>query len=302
MKKWLFPLFAVLLIFLTGCRSLDVLNPQGPMAKTQADVIIFSIIVMGGILIVVYILYIYMLTKYRASKSAPDYEPPHMEGSKWLEITWTIIPTLIVIMLSVVTIRSTNAVESPPQGYNNEKPLIIYAVSSNFKWHFSYPEEGIETVNYANIPTGRPLEFRLYSYGPITSFWVPQLGGQKYAMSDMVTKLHLAADREGSFSGKNANFNGTGFAKMEFEVLAMSPTKYVKWVQEVKSSAPALTKEKFNTLLQTEFIGRETYASTHLAFRPAPEKANSGHHHGSSNSGSIKEGDNKGENHPHGGH
>lgn len=287
MKKWLFVLFAFLLIFLTGCRSLDVLNPQGPMAKTQADVIIFSIIVMGGILIVVYVLYIYMLTKYRASKSAPDYEPPHMEGSKWLEITWTIIPTIIVIMLSVVTIRSTNTVEAPPKGYNNERPLVIYAKSSNFKWHFSYPEENIETVNYVNIPTKRPIEFRLKSHNSITSFHVPQLGGQKYAMSDMVTKLYLAADNEGSFMGRNANFNGRGFAKMQFEVLAMSPARYGEWVREVKRSAPALTERKFNTLLQTEFVGRETYASTHLAFRPTPEEANSCHHRGLPDSSSI---------------
>lgn len=291
-KGLLFTLFAALLVLLTGCDSLDVMNPKGPMAKTQSDVIIFSMIVMAGILFVVYALYIFMLTKYRASKAAPDYEPPHEEGSKWLEITWSLIPVIIVTVLSVVTIRSTVAVESPPEGYDNQKPLVIYAASSNFKWHFSYPEEGIETVNYLNIPTNRPIEFRLYSYGPITSFWVPQLGGQKYAMSDMVTTLHLAADHEGSFDGKNSNFSGKGFAHMQFEVLAMSPAKYTEWVKEVKGSASELTEEEFNSLLKTEFVGRKTYSSTHLTFRPAPEGEHGGHHHGgSSNGDSHKESD-----------
>ncbi|WP_339158387.1 cytochrome aa3 quinol oxidase subunit II [Paenibacillus sp. FSL W8-0186] len=274
--------FSALLVFLSGCNTLKVLDPKGPVAKTQSDVIIFSIITMAFILLVVYVLYVYMLTKYRASKAAPDYEPPHDEGKTWLEITWTAFPLIIVIILSVVTIRSTNAVEAVPKDYQDQKPMIIYAASSNWKWHFSYPEEGIETVNYVNIPTHRPVEFRLYAYGPITSFWVPQLGGQKYAMSDMVTKLNLVAEHEGSFMGKNANFSGEGFAHMEFEVLAMNQKEYDKWVDEVKSTASELTPDEFQTLLDTKFVGRKTYSSTHLTFLPPPEGEHAGHNHGDS--------------------
>ncbi|CAM4417955.1 cytochrome aa3 quinol oxidase subunit II [Paenibacillus macerans] len=279
--------FSALLALLTGCDSLTVLNPKGPVAKTQSDVIIFSIITMAFILLVVYVLYIYMLSKYRASKLPADYEPPHEEGSKWLEITWITIPIIIVAVLSVVTVRSTAAVEKVPAGYEDQKPLVIYAASSNWKWHFSYPEEGIETVNYVNIPTHRPVEFRLYSYGPITSFWVPQLGGQKYAMSDMVNKLNLVAEHEGSYMGKNSNFSGEGFAHMEFEALAMSPSEYDKWVEEVKTTAPALTEEEFDSLMNTEFVGRKSYSSTHLSFKPAPEGENAGHHHGGSEEGAT---------------
>ncbi|CAM3026584.1 cytochrome aa3 quinol oxidase subunit II [Paenibacillus sediminis] len=267
------PLFVVFLLFavlLSGCSPLTVLDPKGPVAKTQSDTIMFSVFVMAGILAVVYILYIYMLTKYRATKANEDYVPPHIEGSKWLELIWTIIPVIIVIVLSVVSVRSTAAVETTPKGYENEKPLVIYASSSNWKWHFSYPEEGIETVNYVNIPTNRTVEFRLYSYGPITSFWIPQLGGQKYAMSDMVTKLRLVAEHADSYLGRNSNFNGKGYAQMEFEAQAMSPADYRKWVHDVKTTAPALTKEEFNTLLNTPFVGRKTYSSTHLSFSPPP--------------------------------
>lgn len=279
-KGLLLVLFSALLVLLTGCNSLAVLNPKGPVAKTQSEVIIFSMITMAFILLVVYVLYIYMLTKYRASKAAPDYEPPHVEGSKWLEITWITIPVIIVAVLSVVTVRSTNAVERVPEGYEDQKPLVIYASSSNWKWHFSYPEEEIETVNYVNIPTHRPVEFRLYAFGPISSFWVPQLGGQKYAMSDMVNKLNLVAEYEGSYMGKNSNFSGEGFAHMEFEALALSPAAYDEWVEEVKATASELTEQEFDELLDTAHVGRKTYSSTHLTFRPAPEGENGGHNHG----------------------
>lgn len=281
-KGLLLAVFSALLILLSGCSSLTVLDPKGPVAKTQSNVIIFSILVMALVLLVVYVLYIYMLTKYRASKAAPDYEPPYLEGNKWLEFTWIAIPVIIVTILSVVTVRSTNAVEKVPAGYEDQNPLVIYAASSNWKWHFSYPEEGIETVNYVNIPTHRPVEFRLYAYGPITSFWVPQLGGQKYAMSDMVNKLNLVAEYPGSFMGKNANFSGEGFAHMEFEALAMTPAEYEDWVNEVKTTAPELTEQEFDSLLEDGHIGRKTFSSTHLDFRPAPEGENGGHNHGGS--------------------
>ena len=145
-------------------------------------------------------------------------------------------------------------------------------------------KKDIETVNYLYIPTNRPLEFKLYSFGPITSFWIPQLGGQKYAMSDMVTTLHLAADESGEYMGRNANFSGKGFAENTFNVEAMSPDKFDEWVKEVKETAKPITEVKFNELLEPGHLGQLTYTGTHLDFSPAPEGENAGHHHGSSDS------------------
>ena len=213
--KWaLLTILFTIATVLTGCDNpLMVLDPKGPVAATQADVIMISIWTMAFVVLVVIVLYIFMIMKYRASKQRDDYEPPHIEGSKVLETIWVAIPILIVAFLSVVTVKTTNEVEATPKGYEDQEPLVIYASSSNWKWHFSYPEEDIETVNYLFIPTNRPIEFKLYSYGPITSFWIPQLGGQKYAMSDMVNTLHLAADVPGEYMGRNANFSGSGFAE-----------------------------------------------------------------------------------------
>ena len=186
---------------LTGCEPLAVLDPKGPQAQTQADVIWISIAIMSFIVITVFAMLIYMLIKYRASKQPDSYEPPHIEGNAIVEAICVGIPILIVTVLSVISVQSTYKVEATPEVYKDKEPLVIYASSSDWKWHFSYPEENIETVNYLYIPTDRPLEFRLYSHGAITSFWIPQLGGQKYAMSDMITTLHLGADSPGEFMG-----------------------------------------------------------------------------------------------------
>jgi cytochrome aa3-600 menaquinol oxidase subunit II len=263
---------------LAGCEPLLVLDPKGPQAERQASDIMLSIGIMSVIVIVVFGLLIMMLVKYRASKQSPDYEPPHMEGNIWVEVICVGIPILIVAYLSFVSVQSNYIVESKPVGYEDKEPLVVYASSSNWKWHFSYPEEGIETVNYLYIPTDRALEFKLYSYGPITSFWIPQLGGQKYAMADMVTTLHLAADVPGEYMGRNANFSGKGFAQNIFDVTAMSQEEFDDWVKEVKETADPITEEKFDELLEPGHLGRMTFTGTHLEFSPAPE----GHNHGSS--------------------
>jgi cytochrome aa3-600 menaquinol oxidase subunit II len=299
--KWVI-LSSIFTIFtlLTGCEPLMVLDPKGPQAKTQADDIILSIILMSVIFMVVVAMLVYMLIKFRASKQSKDYEPPHIKGSFLVEAVCVGIPVIIVIFLSVMSVKSNYEVESTPKGYENKEPLIIYASSSNWKWHFSYPEENIETVNYLYIPTDRPIEFKLYSYGPITSFWIPQLGGQKYAMSDMVNTLHLAADVPGEFMGRNANFSGKGFAENTFNVEAMPEDEFDEWVEEVKETAKPLTEEKFEELLEPGHLGQSTYTGTHLEFMPPPEGENGGHNHGSNDS--EKNNSNKSETEAHHNH
>lgn len=274
-KVALFSVFLTIITVLSGCEPLLVLDPKGPQAERQASDILLSIGVMAVIVIVVFALLVYMLVKYRASKQRVDYEPPHIEGNLWVEVIMVGIPVLIVAFLSYVSVQSNYIVEAKPKGYEDTKPLVVYASTSDWKWHFSYPEEGIETVNYLYIPTDRALEFRLYSYGPITSFWIPQLGGQKYAMGDHVTTLHLAADVPGEFMGRNANFSGKGFAENTFNVTAMSQDDFDDWVKEVKETAKPITEEKFEELLEPGHLGQQTYTGTHLEFSPPP----AGHDH-----------------------
>ncbi|WP_025115286.1 cytochrome aa3 quinol oxidase subunit II [Lysinibacillus fusiformis] len=282
-KSWLrlIGLFTIVTM-LTGCDPLLVLDPKGPQAQVQAKDIMLSIGIMSFIVLVVFVILAYMLMKFRASKQSPDYKPPHIKGSTMVEIICVGIPVLIVAYMSIISVQSNYKVESTPEKYKDEKPLVIYASTSNWKWHFSYPEEDIETVNYLYIPAERPIEFKLYSYGPITSFWIPQLGGQKYAMADMVNTLHLAADMPGEFMGRNANFNGKGFAENTFNVTAVTHDEFDAWVKEVKETANLLTEEKFNTLLEPGHVGQSTFNGTHLTFLPAPEGEHGGHQHGSS--------------------
>ncbi|WP_068672569.1 cytochrome aa3 quinol oxidase subunit II [Oceanobacillus sp. Castelsardo] len=279
--KWAFlSLVFTMAIVLTGCEPLLVLNPQGPQAETQANVIWISIATMSVILIIVLAILITVLIKYRASKQSDDYEPPHIKSNPIVEGIIIGFPVLIIIFLGIVSVSSTYKVETTPEGYEDQEPLIIYASSSNWKWHFSYPEEDIETVNYVFIPEDRPIEFKLYSYGPITSFWIPQLAGQKYAMADMVTTLHLAAENPGEYMGRNANFSGEGFAENKFDVTALTQKEFDEWVEDIHQTAEPITEDEFNELLKPGHLGKLTFTGTHLDFSPAPEGEHAGHNHG----------------------
>ncbi|UYG98069.1 cytochrome aa3 quinol oxidase subunit II [Cytobacillus firmus] len=273
--KWiLLTIIFTISTVLTGCEPLMVLDPKGPQAQTTVNVIWISIITMAIVVLVVFALYTFYVVK--ASRRPDNYEPPYIKDNPIIESIIVGVPLLIIIFLTVVTVKSLYEVEATPKGYENEEPLIIYASSSNWKWHFSYPEENIETVNYLFLPTDRPIEFKLYSYGPISSFWIPQLGGQKYAMAHAVNTLHLAADVPGEYMGRNANFTGDGFAEQTFNVKAMPPEEYEQWVKEIKSTAKPLTKEKFNELLEPGHLGQLTFTGTHLGFAPPPDAHHTG--------------------------
>ncbi|MCM3006643.1 cytochrome aa3 quinol oxidase subunit II [Priestia koreensis] len=276
-SKWkllsLLPLSLVL--FLGGCSGkMAVLDPKGPVAKTQYDLIVWSFILMLAIIAVVFILFTVILIRYRERPDKHDYEPPEQEGNLLLEVIWTAIPVLIVIALAVPTVKATMALEKAPKAVatqnaedskaEDKKPLVIHVTSADWKWIFSYPEQNIETVNYVNIPEDRPVKFKLTSVGPMNSFWVPELGGQKYTMAGMETKLYLLADHVGQYTGRSANFSGEGFTDMTFDVEAVTKKDFNKWVQTVQSNEPKLTKKEYSTLIKPGHVGRSTYSSTHL--------------------------------------
>jgi cytochrome aa3-600 menaquinol oxidase subunit II len=250
-------------LMLSGCSDMVVLDPKGPVGEQQKDLILYSIWFMTFILIVVYGLFAFIVYKYRDHKNHKGYDPEN-EGSHLLEIIWWVIPVIIIIALAVPTVKTIYSLEGPPKGTADKEPLVIHATSVDWKWIFSYPEQDIETVNYIHIPEDRPVLFKLTSADSMASFWVPALGGQKYAMAGMETELYLQADEQGVFEGRNANFTGEGFTNHTFDVTAMSEASFEKWASETGSKAPELTKDQYDKLMLPGHVDEMTFTSTHL--------------------------------------
>ncbi len=138
--------------------------------------------------------------------------------------------------------------------------MTIQVVALDWKWLFLYPEYGIATVNFIQFPENTPINFEITSDAPMNSFWIPQLGGQIYAMPAMRSKLHLIASETGSFRGVSANISGKGFAGMMFTAKASTDEEFNQWVRWVKQSPKRLDKIVYEQLLKpTEYHPVEYY-------------------------------------------
>ncbi|NDD59526.1 MAG: cytochrome ubiquinol oxidase subunit II, partial [Chlamydiae bacterium] len=132
----------------------------------------------------------------------------------------------------------------------SQKPLKIQVVALQWKWLFIYPEQGIATLNFVQFPEKTPVSFEITADAPMNSFWIPQLGGQIYAMPAMVSQLNLIADEQGSFRGVSANLSGDGFAGMTFVAKASSETEFHQWVNSVRRSGNFLNLKEYNRLVK----------------------------------------------------
>ncbi|MDU2310072.1 MAG: cytochrome aa3 quinol oxidase subunit II [Staphylococcus epidermidis] len=213
------------LILLSGCSNIEVFNAKGPVASSQKFLIIYSIIFMLVIVAVVLSMFAIFIFKYSYKKNS---ESGKMHHNSLIETIWFVVPILIVIALAIPTVKTLYDYEKPPE--KDKDPLVVYAVSAGYKWFFAYPDQHIETVNTLTIPKDRPVVFKLQSMDTMTSFWIPQLGGQKYAMTGMTMNWTLTADQLGTFRGRNSNFNGEGFSRQTFKVHSVSQNDFDKWV------------------------------------------------------------------------
>lgn len=241
----------VTIIMLTGCsEQIVVMNPKGPIGQSQKDLIIIASVLCGIILVPVLLLTAWIVWRYRDRPNSHAAYKPNWSHSTLMESIWWGIPIIVIIILGTITVRYTYALEPTKPIESSKKAITIQATSLDWKWLFTYPEQGIATVNYLKIPEDVPIKFELTSDAPMNSFWIPQLGGQMYTMSGMAMTLYLQADEQGTYYGSGANFSGERFADMTFDVVATSEQEFESWVDDIKKSAAPLTMDKYNALAQ----------------------------------------------------
>jgi heme/copper-type cytochrome/quinol oxidase subunit 2 len=123
----------------------------------------------------------------------------------------------------------------------------VQVVALPWKWLFIYPSLGIATVNYLEVPADMPLTFDITADAPMNSFWIPELGGQIYAMQGMVNPLHLVAPA-GQYQGSSANYSGGGFADMRFEVESVPAKEFDQWALARKGRSTTLDWAQYQML------------------------------------------------------
>jgi cytochrome o ubiquinol oxidase subunit II len=247
--------------FLGGCSTILVLDPKGPIGDSVRFLIIAAILLMLIVLIPVFIMAFWFPRKYRAANTTSTYMPK-WSYSVTIDLFMWGVPIVIVTVLAILAWTRTHALDPYKPIPSAATPINIEAVSLDWKWLFIYPDHNIATVNQITFPVKVPLSFKLTSETVMTSFFIPQLGSQIYAMAGMQTRLHLLADKLGTYSGHNQQFSGPGYASMFFKAYALSPEEFQAWVEKVRQSPEKLDLERYEKLAKPSIGDPVTYFST----------------------------------------
>ena len=239
--------FLCVVPLLHGCGELVLFNPKGPIGESEKVIILVAFGLMLLVVIPVIVMSIWFPLKYRESNTKATYDP-NWSYSRKIEVTMWLIPFIIVLVLSTILWRETHRLDPYKPLVSDAKPLNVEVVSLDWKWLFIYPEQNIAVVNQFVFPAKIPLSFKITSDTVMTSFFIPQLGSQIYAMGGMQTRLHLMADEQGEFAGQNQQFSGSGFPQMSFIAKATSQEQFNSWVQQVKQSPVKLDFARFDEL------------------------------------------------------
>jgi cytochrome o ubiquinol oxidase subunit 2 len=231
--------------------DIAVLQPEGSIGEREKQLILFAFGLSLIVVLPVFFMTFWFAWRYReGNKKGHAKYAPNMAGNRLYESIWWLIPAILILILSVVTWRSSHELDPYKPLVMDKKPLEVQVVAMQWKWLFIYPEQGIATVNYLQVPEKTPLNFTITSDGPMNSFWIPKLGGQIYAMSGMSSKLHLYANNTGTFEGSSANISGRGFADMRFDTKVTSEADFTAWTDKVKTTGDLLTVGGFEELAQ----------------------------------------------------
>jgi cytochrome o ubiquinol oxidase subunit II len=242
--------FVLAIFFVLRSENALVVHPKGIIAYSQLNVITKIILLMLIIIVPTFIALFVIAWKYRAKNSKAEYDPERSYGGFREALLW-IIPAIVIAVMAFTTWNDTHKLDPYKQIKSDVKPLKIQVVALDWKWLFIYPEQGIAALNFVQFPAQTPIHFELAAdSSPMNSFWIPQLSGQIYAMTGMITQIHMMADEPGEYSGRAAEINGKGYASMTFVVKSTPQADFEGWVEEVKKSSLPLTESLYNKLVK----------------------------------------------------
>ncbi|WP_274309345.1 cytochrome c oxidase subunit II [Solibacillus daqui] len=252
LKKWrLFSLLTVMTVFLSACGEdyLSTLRPAGAVGKEQLNILLLSIVIMALVVVVVSTIYLVAFFKFRRAKLGENHMPKQVEGSHTLEVIWTVIPIILLLILAVPTLNSTYkfadvAAMDEVDEAGNKTALTVNVTAKLYWWEFEYPDLGIITAQELVVPTGEKVYFNLIASDVKHSFWIPSVGGKMDTNVDGINKFYLQFDKEsvglndgeGVFYGKCAELCGPSHALMDFKVKALEPAAFDAWVAAMKAT------------------------------------------------------------------
>jgi cytochrome c oxidase subunit 2 len=238
LKNW----WAAVIFAQSADRSLSPTNifaPSSTPARSIFDLSILVLSVTAAIFLVVFSLLVYAVLKFRKRPHDDGREPAQVYGSNQVELAWTVVPVLIVLVLFLATAQVINAVQnaSRPNG-----AIEVTAIGHQFWWEYRYPDLNVVTANELHIPVSdaahpTPTFLTLLSADTDHSFWVPRLAGKTDLIPNRVNRMWVEPTETGLYLGQCAQYCGTQHAKMLLRVYVQPREEFDRWIQEQRNSA-----------------------------------------------------------------
>lgn len=190
---------------------------------------------MSFVFLVVITLLITVLIRFRKRKGEEVRNPKQVEGSVLLEVIWTSIPIILVIIMAVPTVMAEFELADDSDASEH---MNINVTANQYWWHFEYEDEEIETSQDLYIPVGEKVYLNLLTKDVLHSFWVPSLSGKLDANPENVNTFFIEAHEEGVYYGKCAELCGPSHSLMDFKVIVVSEEEFEQWKNDMKNFDP----------------------------------------------------------------
>ena len=277
------PILSVMAASAVHAAASDTASPATPFifapvsvpAEVIGDYAWLVIGVCAAIFVVVSALLAYALLRFRVRGVDDGREPPQIYGSNPLELAWTLVPIIVVFLLSLASIRVVDElqIEARPPGW-----VPVTVVGHQWWWEIHYPEFGITTANELHVPVSdpaapRPTFLDLQSRDVIHSFWIPQLAGKMDVIPNRLNHVWLEPRETGVYVGQCAEFCGTQHANMLLRVVVHSPEEFERWGREQRRLAvnEAAVAQGRDLFLETACVSCHTVRGTPAAGRFGPD-------------------------------
>jgi len=234
----------------------NIFDPAATPAHSVYGLSMLVLSITLGIFLIVAGLMLYALIRYRQRPEDSDQEPAQIYGSNQIELSWTVIPILIVVMLFLTTTRVILGTEAIPKP---DSAVDVTVIGHQFWWEYRYPKLGVVTANELHIPISDPAKptptyLSMSSADVAHSFWVPRLAGKMDVIPNRVNTMWVDPPQAGLYLGQCAQYCGTEHAKMLLRVYAQTPEEFAAWVSQQKRPA------------QQDFIGNSAAADGQIVF------------------------------------
>jgi cytochrome c oxidase subunit II len=269
--------FAAVILSAFVADPTSIFEPAGTPARSIFSLSMLVLAITAAIFLIVAGILAFVLVKYRSrpSNGQGEQEPPQIYGSNQIELSWTVIPILIVVMLFLATTRVIYTTEHAQRPTN---ALDVIVVGHQFWWEYRYPQLGVVTANELHVPVSDkvhplPTYLTMSSADTDHSFWVPRLAGKMDLIPNKINTMWIDPQMQGLYLGQCAQYCGVQHAKMLIRVYADTPDEFAAWVEHQRQPAveDSTTAEGRDVFMHNACISCHTIRGTVATGRFGPD-------------------------------